>query len=35
MHCAETAGVVYQRPDALAGNGWKIEGYYRFSGEEV
>ncbi|WP_337996236.1 hypothetical protein [Oleispirillum naphthae] len=33
LHCAEAAGVVYQRPDALAGNGWKIEGYYRFVGE--
>ena len=30
LHCAEGAGVVFQRPDALALNGWRVEGYYRF-----
>lgn len=34
LHCAEAGGVVYQRRDALAANGWKIEGFYRFSGGE-
>jgi len=31
LHCAEGAGVVFQRSDALALNGWAIEGFYRFS----
>ena len=33
LHRAEGAGVVYQRPAALAANGWRIEGFYRFAGE--
>ncbi|TAN71888.1 MAG: DUF87 domain-containing protein [Magnetospirillum sp.] len=28
LHCAEGAGVVFQRSDALALNGWAIEGFY-------
>lgn len=35
LHCAEASGVVYQRRDALAANGWRIEGYYRFVGEAL
>ncbi|OAN45860.1 NlpC/P60 family protein [Magnetospirillum moscoviense] len=31
LHCAQDAGVVFQRPDALSLNGWAIEGFYRFS----
>lgn len=33
LHCAQGDGVVYQRPDALAINGWQIEGNYRFRGD--
>lgn len=33
LHCARDSGVVFQRLDALAVNGWKVEGFYRFEGE--
>ena len=33
LHCFEGCGVVFQRVAALALNGWKVEGYYRFVGE--
>lgn len=32
LHCAQGSGVVYQRLAALAANGWRVEGYYRFKG---
>ena len=32
LHCAEGAGVVFQRSDAIKLNGWAIEGFYRFIG---
>lgn len=32
LHCSRDCGVVFQRPDALMLNGWKIEGFYRFKG---
>jgi hypothetical protein len=31
LHCAEGAGVVFQRSDAIKLNGWAVEGFYRFS----
>ena len=31
LHCAQDAGVVFQRPDALRLNGWAVEGFYRYS----
>ncbi|MBR9971194.1 NlpC/P60 family protein [Magnetospirillum sulfuroxidans] len=34
LHCAEGAGVVFQRSDALALNGWAVEGFYRFIGDQ-
>lgn len=33
LHCAQEAGVAFQSVTALAANGWRIEGYYRFTGE--
>ncbi len=33
LHCSRDSGVVFQRPDALVLNGWKIEGFYRFKGD--
>ena len=35
LHCSSELGVVFQRPDALAVNGWKIEGIYRLREESV
>ena len=32
LHCSRDSGVVFQRPHALALNGWKIEGFYRLRG---
>lgn len=32
LHCAQEAGVVFQGVPALAANGWRIEGTYRFTG---
>ena len=32
LHCAQTSGVVFQRPAALELNGWRIDGYFRFRG---
>lgn len=29
LHCAQPDGVVYQRPEVLALNGWQVEGFYR------
>jgi cell wall-associated NlpC family hydrolase len=31
LHCAQDAGVVFQRPDALRLNGWAVEGFYRYA----
>ena len=31
LHCARDSGVSFQRPAALALNGWRIEGYYRLA----
>jgi len=30
LHCSQEAGVAFQKPDALALNGWRVEGNYRF-----
>ncbi len=30
LHCSRDSGVVFQRPESLALNGWRIEGFYRF-----
>lgn len=32
LHCAQEAGVAFQNVMALTANGWRIEGYYRFTG---
>jgi cell wall-associated NlpC family hydrolase len=34
LHCSQESGVVFQRPDALAMNGWAVEGFYRFVGDQ-
>ena len=33
LHCSQEAGVAFQRPRVLVLNGWRIEGYYRFTGD--
>ena len=33
LHCCGDCGVVFQPPGALALNGWRIEGFYRFKEE--
>lgn len=35
LHCAQGAGVVFQRPEALDLNGWTVEGVYRFAGDGI
>ena len=30
LHCVQGSGVVFQRLDALAMHGWRVEGFYRF-----
>lgn len=34
LHCAQEAGVAFQGVTALAANGWRIEGTYRFIGKQ-
>jgi len=34
VHCSQEAGVAFQKVSALATNGWRIEGYYRFTGDD-
>ena len=33
LHCAQDSGVVFQRPAALALNGWMVDGYFRSIGD--
>ena len=33
LHAARDIGVVFQGPADLAGHGWRIEGFYRFTGD--
>ena len=30
LHCAQSAGVVFQNMTSLGGHGWQVEGFYRF-----
>ena len=31
LHCSQEAGVAFQKPESLSLNGWRVEGYYRFT----
>ncbi len=33
LHCSQEAGVAFQGVNALALNGWRIEGFYHFAGD--
>ena len=33
LHCSQEAGVAFQGVNALALNGWHIEGFYHFAGD--
>ena len=33
LHCVQGAGVVFQKPRDLIAAGWRIEGFYRFTGD--
>ena len=34
LHCSRDSGVVFQDELALRQHGWRIEGFYRFQGDE-